>query len=95
MGQVAERVYTEQRDIARIESWAGQLEDEERVEVSLADGTRIDGFVAVRPTVQVFLDESGHEGMNAVVRIDDAADPEQAHYVWLDRIVDIRRLGTA
>jgi len=95
MGQVAERVYTEQRDIARIESWAGQLEDEERVEVSLADGTCIDGFVTARPTVQVFLDESGNEGMNALVRIDDAADPERAHYVWLDRIVDIRRLGTA
>ena len=95
MGQVAERVYTEQRDIARIESWTGQLEDEERVEVSLADGTCIDGFVAARPTVQIFLDESGNEGMNALVRIDDAADPEQAHYVWLDRIVDVRRLGTA
>jgi len=95
MGQRAEHVYTEQRDIARIEAWVGQLDDEERVAVRLADGTRIDGVVAARPTVQVFMDESGNEGMNALVRIDDAAVPEQAHYVWLDRIVDVRRLGTA
>lgn len=95
MGQLAERVYTEQRDIARLEAWAEQLEDEARVEVRLADGARIEGYVTARPTVQVFLDDEGREGLNALVRIDDAATPEHAHYVWLDRIVDIRRVGTA
>src|SRR5690606_23549134 len=40
MTQFAEHVYTEQRDIARIESWAEQLEDEARVEIRLADGAR-------------------------------------------------------
>lgn len=95
MSQLAERVYTEQPDIARIESWAAQLEDEARVEVRLADGGRVDGYVAARPTIQVFRDADGNEGMNAVVRIDDAADPSQAHALWLDRIVGIRRLGTA
>jgi len=95
MGQRAERVYTEQRDIARIESWAEQLEDEAHVEVRLADGAMVDGYVTARPTVQVFRDEGGREGLNALVRIDDAAEPEQAHYLWLDRIVDIRCVGTA
>ena len=95
MTQFAEQVYTEQRDIARIESWAEQLEDEARVEIRLANGECVEGFVTARPTIQVFRDGEGREGMNAMVRIDDQANPEHAHYLWLDRIVDIRRTGTA
>lgn len=95
MGRQAERVYTEQRDIARIESWAQQLQDEAMVAVELADGRRVEGVVTARPTVQVFQDARGREGLNALVRIDDARDPAQAHYLWLDRIVGIRRIGTA
>ncbi len=95
MSQLAEHVYTEQRDIARIESWAEQLDDEARVEIQLADGARVDGYVTARPTIQVFRDGDGREGLNALVRIDDAAAPECAHYLWLDRIIDVRRVGTA
>jgi hypothetical protein len=91
----AEQVYTGQRDIARIESLAGQLEDEAQVAVRLADGSRVEGVVLARPTIQVFRDAEGHEGLNAVVRIEDAGDPARSHYVWLDRIVDIQRIGTA
>ncbi|MDN5781387.1 MAG: DUF3247 family protein [Luteimonas sp.] len=95
MSQLAEHVYTQQRDIARIESWVQQLDDEAIVEIRLADGARIEGVVIARPTIQVFRDGSGREGMNAMVRIDDAANPVHAHYLWLDRIIDIRRTGTA
>ena len=75
MTQLAENVYTEQGDIARIESWAQQLDDEAQVAIRLADGARVEGFVTVRPTIQVFRDGSGREGMNAMVRIDDAVNP--------------------
>lgn len=95
MTQFAEHVYTDQQDIARIESWAEQLEDEAKVEIRLADGGRVEGVVTARPTIQVFRDGEGHEGLNAMVRVDDAGDPAVAHYLWLDRIVDIRRTGTA
>lgn len=95
MTQFAEHVYTGQHDIARIEARAGQLEDEAMVELRLADGARIEGVVAARPTIQVFRDGNGREGLNAMVRIDDAADPAQAHYLWLDTIIGIRRTGTA
>jgi uncharacterized protein DUF3247 len=95
MSQIAEQVYTEQRDIARIESWAEQLQDEAVVAIELSDGGRVEGVVTVRPTIQVFRDAGGREGLNAVVRIDDASDPGRAHYLWLDRIVDIQRIGTA
>ncbi len=51
------------------------------------------GTVAARPTMQVFEDGHGNEGMNAIVRIEDAAleAPETAgtYDVWVDRIVRI------
>src|SRR3546814_17610117 len=93
MTQFAEHVYTAQHDIARIESWAGQLEDEARVEILLVDGARVEGFVAARPTIQVFRDGEGREGMNAMVRIDDQANPEHAQYLWLRS--EERRVGKA
>src|SRR3546814_14076829 len=95
MTQFAEHVYTAQHDIARIESWAGQLADEARVEILLVDGARVEGFVAARPTIQVFRDGEGREGMNAMVRIDDQANPEHAHYLWLARLIHVRSTGTA
>src|SRR3546814_19721199 len=40
MTQFAEHVYTAQHDIARIESWAGQPEDEARAEILLRSEER-------------------------------------------------------
>src|SRR3546814_18088829 len=85
MTQFAEHVYTAQHDIARIESWAEQLEDEARVEILLADGARVEGFVTARPTIPVFRDRKGREGMNAMVRIDAQANPEHTRSLGLDR----------
>lgn len=95
MGRTAERVYTDDADIARLEGLVQQLPDEARVELLLADGSSVAGVVSVRPTVQTFLDPQGEEGINGVVRIDDADDPAQAHYVWLDVIGEVRRLDGA
>ena len=95
MGRTAERVYTAAADIARLEALMMQLPDEARVELLLADGGSVTGVVAVRPTVQSFLDPHGEEGINGVVRIDDAADPSRAHWVWLDLIREVRRLDVA
>lgn len=95
MSQVADRVYTGREDIARLEALVEELADEARVELLLEGGKRIEGVVAVRPTVQTFLDPQGREGINGVVRIDDALDPSRAHYLWLDRIREIRDLDPA
>ena len=92
MGRTAERVYTDDADIARLEALVTELPDEARVELLLADGSSVTGTVSVRPTVQTFLDPRGEEGINGVVRIDDAADPSRLHWVWLDRIREVRRL---
>ncbi|MBJ6980722.1 MULTISPECIES: DUF3247 family protein [unclassified Luteimonas] len=95
MGQVAPRVLTRNEDIRAIEARSTLLPDEAIVAVTMRDGSLVQGTVAMRPIVQVFMDTDGHEGLNAVVRIDDAHDPTQSHYLWLDAISAIRQLGTA
>ncbi|MCL1633820.1 DUF3247 family protein [Luteimonas sp. SX5] len=95
MGQFAECVYTDQADIALLESRATQLPDEAKVEVVLIDGSKLQGVVSARPVVQVFRDGDGDEGINGVVRIDDARNPEHAHYLWLDEILEVHQTGSA
>lgn len=95
MGQFAPRVHVDPGDIARLEALVEALDDEAVVEIELEDGTRVNGVVAVRPTVQTFRDPDGREGSNGVVRIDDALEPARAHTLWLDAIRRVRRLGTA
>ena len=41
--------------------------------------------------MQVFFDQSGHEGMNALVKL-DCHDSGQGCTVWLDEIASITRL---
>lgn len=92
MTQTADRVCTTDEDIARLERLVTRLPDQARVELVLDDGSTLTGAVAVRPTVQAFVDPQGQEGINGLLRIDDAADPSQLHWIWLDRIREVRRL---
>ena len=48
-----------------------------------------------RVRLVVFRDADGHEGFNAVVRIDDSKRPNVVHYLWLDRIASVTPLGSA
>lgn len=95
MSNTAERVHTDQAQIARLEERVSQLDDEAVVELRLVDGTTVTGVVAVRPSVQTFRDAEGREGTNAYVRIDDQDQPERWQYIWLDQIERITRLGSA
>lgn len=95
MGQVAPRVHTDQGEIERIKALATDLPDEAVVELTLDDGSTVAGVVSVRPTLQDFRASDGSEGLNALLRLDDADDPAQAHYVWVDLIRTIRHCGTA
>jgi len=86
-------VAVDQRDIERIESHILALDDEARVVVLLRDGSRVSGTVAMRPTVQVFRDAGGAEGINGRVRLDDeAGDP---HWLWLTQVLEVTRHGSA
>jgi len=88
-------VYNDASDVALIEASIAALPDEAKVRVTLDNGSAVRGVVAVRPTVQVFRTADGEEGINAVLRLDDLAHPDKAHYLWLDEVRDIFPLGTA
>jgi len=90
MSKYAKRVYTDQAQIASLEAWVRQLPDLARVQLTLDDGSRLLGTVAVRPTVQSFRDEDENEGVNGLLRLDDIDSPVQQHLVWLDTIRDVR-----
>lgn len=95
MSEAPGHLYTRQEDIARMEALVSQLPDEAVVELHLTDGGSITGVVTTRPSVQVFRDGDGHEGFNAVVRIDDHRRPDVTHYLWLDRIASVTSMGSA
>lgn len=92
MAKYAKHVYTDQAEIAALEAWVRQLPGEARVQLTLDDGSRLLGTVAVQPTVQSFRDESENEGVNGLLRLDDLDSPVQQHLVWLDSIREVRPL---
>ncbi len=99
MGRFAERIHTDRADIARLEARILELPNDAHVELTLDDGSRVRGTVAARASLQLFEDQDGNEGMNAIVRIEDPAldAPGTAgmHDIWVDRIADVRRLPRA
>lgn len=95
MIQSPDHLYTHQADIARVEALAQELPDEAVVELHLVDGNVVVGTVSMRPSVQVFRDSEGNEGFNAVVRVEDRNDDERTHYLWMDRIASVVRLGSS
>ncbi len=82
-------------EIAALKALIVQLPDEARVEVRLHDGLVFSGVVTVRPALQVVRGAQGGQGFNALLRLDDMRDPEHAHWVWLDRVAEVRQLGPA
>ncbi|HDS0948376.1 TPA: DUF3247 family protein [Stenotrophomonas maltophilia] len=92
MSRIAPRIHTDPAQIARLEALLPQLDGELQVEITLHDGRRLLGTVAVRPTVQQYRTESGDEGSNGQLRLDDYDTPVQKHHVWLDEIASVSRL---
>ena len=95
MTRIAERVHHDPAEIARIESRILELDDQAIFAVLLDDGSRLEGTVTVRPSIQTFRDAEGNEGVNSLLRLDDLHAPGHSHYVWLDRIAGLQRLGSA
>lgn len=96
MSRDAERVHTDPAVIARIQAWIEQLPNGAHVSLLMDDGAEVTGIVSARPMAQLFFGPDGTEGTNAVVRLEQPAmyHPERAHIhdIWLDRIVQIRRM---
>lgn len=90
MAQRAERVHTRQPDIERLSSLCDALEEEEHVTVTLANGNIVSGVLLVKPGLQTFIDPTGKEGMNAVLKLDNIGGMGVTRYFWLDDIRDVR-----
>ncbi|WP_159017021.1 DUF3247 family protein [Cognatiluteimonas profundi] len=97
MGRIAPRVYQQAGDIARLQAIANQLLENERVRVVLADGSTVEGIVELTPSMLVFFDPDGREGMNATLRLEAFLDDGRPHpatlfNIWLDEIDAVTRL---
>ncbi|WNH49252.1 MULTISPECIES: DUF3247 family protein [Stenotrophomonas] len=92
MSRYAPTIHTHQADIAALEALLPQLKGQTQVEVTLKDGTRVSGTVAVQPTVQQYRDADENEGTNGELRLDDLNDPAQQHLLWLDQIASVSEL---
>jgi len=91
MGQKAPRVCTESAAIRHLEALIKQLPNNAAVAVDYDDGKTASGIVCIRPTVQSFRDRDGKEGLNGVLRLEDADAPGGERRIWLDQIQRVRR----
>jgi hypothetical protein len=94
MNETPERLLVDDADIARLTRLVTELDDEELVRLILDDGRVLEGVVAARPSVQLFRAEDGGFGSNALLRLDPLSGDALPHYLWLDRIADVVRLGS-
>jgi len=93
MSRTANRVFTEQGDIDRIEGLIVALPGRARVRVTLRNGDVISGTVIERPAAQVFEDPAGNQGINSVVRLDEPTVPVWQIDVWLGDIERVEQLA--
>jgi hypothetical protein len=92
MARTAARVFTQQRDIERIEGLVVALPSQSHVRVTLRNGDVISGIVTERPATQVFEDPAGNQGINSVVCLDDPSAPVWQVFVWLSDIDRVEQL---
>ena len=90
MSRVATRVYTNQDDLVRLQAISLQLPQDQRVQITLQDGSRLTGIVSAVPVMQAFFDSDGREGTNALVKLErtEAGDC----MLWLDEIDSVTHL---
>lgn len=94
MGQLAPRVVVEAVAVKQLEALIYQLPGNAKVVVDCGNGEQYSGIVCVRPTTQTFRDNQGAEGINGVLRLEDASAPGGERRIWLDRITQVHRLDS-
>ena len=94
MGRMAPEILIETAAIAQLEQLILQLPSQARVRITTHAGSVISGTVTERPTMQLFKDASGAEGVNSVLRLDDPQAPPWTTYLWLSDIGAIEHLDT-
>lgn len=92
MGRTAAIVYTEQREIDRLEQLVTHLPGDVHVRITDAEGRKFEGTVVERPAPQLFENAEGDEGFNAMLRLDDPTATEGTRYLWLGDIRNVEHL---
>lgn len=94
MARIARRVYVDKHDVDRLRALAAGLGNGDRVSLAMDDGEVVQGVVSVRPSLQVFFDPAGREGVNAVLRLSetDLRQPGRAEWrqLWVGDIREVR-----
>lgn len=94
MNEQPDRLLSGTDGVARLTALIQALDDEEQVRLTLDDGRTLEGVVAARRTLQIFRPADG-EGYNALLRLEPLAGDAPPHYLWLDRVTAVLRLGSA
>lgn len=94
MGQLAPRVVVQSVAVKQLEALINRLPGNARVAVDCVNGQQYNGIVCVRPTTQTFRDNQGAEGINGVLRLEDASAPGGERHIWLDQIIQVHRLDS-
>jgi hypothetical protein len=94
MGSKAPHVVADDAGIRALEALVHELQGNSHVMVVLRDGSSCEGVVTVRPSVQVFRDDEGCEGMNAVLQLERPDAPTWHRRIWLDQIVRVEHLDS-
>ena len=92
MSRQAAHVYTDPHDIQRFDGLVEALPNGGRVRLHLVDGQTCEGVVCVRPTVQMFYDGAGTEGVNGVVELEHLNLSDWRRRVWFDQIARVEHL---
>ncbi|AWH18439.1 DUF3247 domain-containing protein [Stenotrophomonas sp. ZAC14D2_NAIMI4_7] len=91
MTRPIQRVHTDQPTIERLKALQRELEGEIDVELHLFDGRVLRGVVPERPAIMQFMDHSGQEGTNGIVRLD--VGDGGVHLILMDEIEHVERRG--
>lgn len=94
MSQRAERVYTDQISIQRLESLIDPLPANGQVVLLMGDGSSCDGVVSARPNVHIFRDANDVEGIHATGKLLRPGVPDWSRHVWLDQVVRVEYLDS-
>ena len=95
MNEFPERLLSGDAGIARLNALIHALDDEEQVRLILDDGHVLSGVVATKPSLQLFRPADGDQGYNALLRLEPLEGDAPPHYLWLDRVTEVTRLGSA
>ena len=95
MSRRAPNVCTSQAEIGRLVTLIAELPAHGHVVLHLRDGSKVDGVVRVRGSMQVFRDPHGKEGMNVRIGLERRGVAGDIRYVGLDQVERVQHLDSA